>query len=88
MNHWPGPRKADLAFRRAVALEAVEMGNEITWPSRRTSFVGRKLSRLFGGQLDDILYRGSGLAFAHKEVVDVASDHRAVVATFTIRTGS
>jgi endonuclease/exonuclease/phosphatase family metal-dependent hydrolase len=88
MNHWPHARKADLAFRRAAALTAVDLGNEITWPSRTTSYVGGKLSRLAGGQLDDILYRGGGLEFTHKEVVDVASDHRAVVATFTISTNS
>jgi endonuclease/exonuclease/phosphatase (EEP) superfamily protein YafD len=88
MNHWPGPMKADLAFRRAVGLAAVDLGDEVTWPSRRTSYAGRKLGRLFGGQLDDILYRGSGMQFEHAEVVDVPSDHRAVVATFTITTDS
>ena len=36
MNHWPGPRSADLAFRRRAGLAAVDLGREITWPSRRT----------------------------------------------------
>jgi len=86
MNHYPGPKRADVSFRRAVALTAVDMGNEITWPSRGERYAGRTFGRLLGGQLDDILYRGSGIEFAHKEVVDVASDHRAVVATFTVST--
>ncbi len=86
MNHWPGPLKADLAFRRAARLTAVDLGDEITWPSRRTSPVGRRLTRVFGGRLDDILYRGSGIDVVHQEVVDVASDHRAVVATVAIST--
>jgi endonuclease/exonuclease/phosphatase family metal-dependent hydrolase len=88
MNHYPGPRRTDLAFRRAAGLSAVDLGDEITWPSRRTSYVGSRLTRRLGGRLDDILYRGSGLEFTHKQVVDVPSDHRAVVATFTIITGS
>jgi endonuclease/exonuclease/phosphatase (EEP) superfamily protein YafD len=86
MNHWPGPKKADLAFRRAAALTPVDLNNAITWPSRKTSNLGRQLNRLFGGQLDDILYRGPGLEAAHNEVVDVASDHRAIVATFSVVT--
>jgi endonuclease/exonuclease/phosphatase (EEP) superfamily protein YafD len=86
MNHYPGPKRADLAFRRAAGLTAVDLGDEITWPSRKTTYAGRTISRLFGGQLDDILYRGSGMDSVHNEVVDVASDHRAVVATLTMNT--
>jgi endonuclease/exonuclease/phosphatase (EEP) superfamily protein YafD len=82
MNHYPRPKKADLAFRRAAGLNAVDLTNEITWPSKRTSHLGRELTRLLGGQLDDIVYRGAGLEFVDREVVDVSSDHRAVVATF------
>jgi endonuclease/exonuclease/phosphatase family metal-dependent hydrolase len=88
MNHWPGPKKADLAFRRAASLAAVELRNEITWPSRRTSSTRERLNRFVGGQLDDILYRGQGLEFTDAEVIDVPSDHRAVVATFTISANS
>jgi endonuclease/exonuclease/phosphatase (EEP) superfamily protein YafD len=84
MNHWPGPLKADLAFRRAARLTAVDLGDAITWPSTRKSVVGRKLMQHLGGRLDDVLYRGGGIDVVHNEVVDVASDHRAVVATFTI----
>ncbi len=84
MNHYPGPLKADLAFRRAAELTAIDMRGAITWPSRRTSHLGRKLNRLLGGQLDDILYRGADVEFVDKEVVDIASDHRAVIATFAI----
>jgi endonuclease/exonuclease/phosphatase family metal-dependent hydrolase len=86
MNHYPGPKRADLAFRWAAGLTAVDLGDEITWPSRKTTYAGRTISRLFGGQLDDILYRGSGMDSVHNEVVDVASDHRAVVATLTMNT--
>jgi endonuclease/exonuclease/phosphatase family metal-dependent hydrolase len=82
MNHWPGPKKADVAMRRAAGLSAVDLRNEITWPSRRTRTSAKVLTRLVGGQLDDILYRGRGIEFVNQKVVDVASDHRAVVATF------
>jgi endonuclease/exonuclease/phosphatase (EEP) superfamily protein YafD len=84
MNHYPGPLKADLAFRRAAGLAAVDVGGEKTWPSRRTSFVGSRLSRLVGGHLDDILYRGDGMEVVQLQVADVASDHRALIATFAI----
>jgi endonuclease/exonuclease/phosphatase (EEP) superfamily protein YafD len=86
MNHWPRPKKADLAFRRTAGLTAVDLSNEITWPSRRTDAADGRLRRFVSGQLDDILYRGSGIEFVHREVVDVPSDHRAVVATFAIDT--
>jgi endonuclease/exonuclease/phosphatase family metal-dependent hydrolase len=84
MNHYPGPKKADLGLRRRTGLTAVDLSNEITWPARRTTSVGRRIARLVGGQLDDILHRGTEMEVAHREVVDIASDHRAVVATFTI----
>ena len=86
MNHWPGPRRADLAFRRRAGLAAVDLGQEITWPSRRTDRAERTVNRVVGGQLDDILYRRSAMTCVEREVVHVASDHRAVVATFTITT--
>lgn len=84
MNHYPGPSKADLSFRRAAGLTAVDLSREITWPSRKPGDVGRKIWRHLGGQLDDILFRGRGIDFGREEVVDVASDHRAVVATFSV----
>ena len=88
MNHWPGPKRADLAFRRTAALTAVDLTGEVTWPSRRTSEAGRIRGRLLGGQLDDIVYRGSDLSVTHRHIVDIASDHRAVVVTFAIGAGS
>ena len=84
MNHWPGPRRADLAFRRRADLAAVDLGQEITWPSRRTDRGERTVNRVVGGQLDAILYRRSALSCVEREVVHVASDHRAIVATFAI----
>jgi endonuclease/exonuclease/phosphatase (EEP) superfamily protein YafD len=84
MNHWPGPRKADLALRRRVGLAAVDLGRDITWPSRRSERAEKTVNRFVGGQLDDILYRPGEMQCVEQEVVDVASDHRAVMATFTI----
>lgn len=86
MNHWPGPRKADLAFRRRAGLAAVDLDQQITWPSRRTGRAGRTVTRVIGGQLDDILYRSGAMNCVDREIVHVASDHRAVIATFTIDT--
>ena len=86
MNHWPGPRKADLAFRRRAGFAAVDLGQDITWPSRRTDRAEKTVNRVVGGQLDDILYRPGAMQCVQQEVVHVASDHRAVMATFTITT--
>ena len=86
MNHWPGPKKSDLAFRRRSGLTAVDLGKEITWPARKGNGAGGAVNRVVGGQLDDVLYRPGAMHCVQREVIDVASDHRAVLATFTIST--
>src|SRR5579875_2918396 len=72
MNHWPGPRMADLAFRRSAGLAAVDLGRQITWPARKTDRAERTVNRVIGGQLDDILYRPGAMTLLEREVVHVA----------------
>lgn len=84
MNHYPRAKKIDLAFRKTAKMNAVDLGNEYTWPSKRTGYLESKLNKIYCGQFDDILYRGGELELSNHEVVDVESDHRAVVATFSI----
>ena len=85
MNHYPGPKTVDYAFRKAAQFYAVDIGEEITWPSKHAGFLESKLGRQYGGQFDDVLYRGQGLKVHETRVVDVLSDHRAVMAAFSVR---
>ena len=72
----------DIAEEYASHLEeAVLAGRD---PAEAKRALGNTLRRVLGGQLDDILYRGSGMQPVQQAVVSVPSDHRAVVAAFTI----
>lgn len=89
MNHYPGPRKVDLAMRQAANLQAVETGP--TWKIRGSrhekyakvaAFITRRQLDRFDGKLDAILYRG--MEQIGNTILEIESDHDAVVATFTI----
>ncbi len=82
-NHYPRARKPDVVFQKSTGLTAVELGGAYTWPSKHTGYLESKLGRLYGGQLDDMLYRGS-LQNIGANVVDVVSDHRAIVGRFVL----
>lgn len=85
MNHWPSPRKIDRQFRtRTRLIDAIE---DRTFDVSKTRYAKLgHLARLgipVNGQLDALLYRGS-MYPAHVSVNEIASDHRAISATFQI----
>ncbi|HEU5121558.1 MAG TPA: endonuclease/exonuclease/phosphatase family protein [Candidatus Saccharimonadales bacterium] len=93
MNHYPRPRKIDLALHKTTSLTPVELGTTPTWYARGSkeerllAFAARAIRRPlehFNGQHDIILYRETYFIPIHIEVVDIPSDHRAIIATFRL----
>ncbi len=93
MNHYPRPWSVDELMRTRLGLDRINIGSEPTWRAqsvRKTSLlrVVARLSRrpleAFDGQHDAMLYKGGGLELDTVEVVDVESDHRAIVARFSL----
>lgn len=96
MNHYRRPGLVDEAMRKSASLVRVDLGEEVTWQARGTGqeILLGALARLqkrpttdFDGQLDAVLYRGDGLELSSAAVVDVKSDHRAVITTFSLSPG-
>ena len=71
-NHYPNPREVDIMVREKNGLIPVDLGGKATFPYRRRA------------QLDDMLYRGKGIEEINTQVVDVKSDHRAIITTFSL----
>lgn len=69
-NHRPGPEKTDIKVRKQNNLSSVGLGGKETFIYR------------LRGQLDDMLYRGRGIKPLNTRVVDIQSDHRAIISTF------
>ena len=95
MNHYPGPRKIDKAFHAAMQLTPVEIGQEPTWrvqgskQEKLLSLAARLLQKEindFDGQHDTILYTTRAISSRHSKVVDIASDHRAIIADLQLNT--
>ena len=95
MNHHPGPGKVDRRMHSKAQLNLVDLGSEPTRHVRGSKqekylkhiarLQGRPLED-FDAQLDAMLYRGKGLEPVEVWVVDIESDHRAVIARFTLPT--
>jgi len=92
MNHYPGPRAVDQLLETAAGMTRVEIGAEPTWRmvgskserlGRFAAFVARRPVESLDGQLDALFYRGD-MALEGFSVEDVASDHRAIVAQFSL----
>ncbi|WP_323096805.1 endonuclease/exonuclease/phosphatase family protein [Intrasporangium sp. YIM S08009] len=90
MNHYPGPTRPDRALARGLGLRHVEL-DAPTWRIRgsKHEWLARAGARLtgwdverFDAELDAVLYRD--LEPVRAEVVDVASDHGAVVCRFAL----
>ena len=92
MNHYPGPTRRDLAmhmaggFRRVVLDEPTWriVGSKHEWLGRVAATATHRDLSAFDAQLDVVLHRG--LDLRSSAVVDIASDHRAVVCTFDLAT--
>lgn len=85
MNHYPGPKSIDYKFRSDSRLTTVDLGVKYTWPSGDAGFLESKIGKFYGGQFDDILYRGKGVKALQVDIADAMSDHRAVIAEFLIK---
>lgn len=91
MNHYPGPRQVDRRMYEATGLSMVEIieptwrirGSKHEWLAAIGSSVLRKSMEDFDAQLDALLYRD--LEVCDTSVIDIVSDHRAVIATFEPR---
>lgn len=82
MNHWPGPHKVDRQMYEDSGLTPVEIkGSTFDFNQTRYAWLGRIL---LSTQLDAMLYRGQGLEPIATELVDIPSDHRAVITTFEL----
>jgi len=91
MNHYRGPTVTDERMRQKAHLQRVDLHGEPTWYARGSkqekyfkadAFFTRRPIAYYNGYHDAVLYRGKGLALTSVRVVDVQSDHRAIVARF------
>lgn len=92
MNHYPAPRTVDGELENVANMRRVDIGDEPTWRMEGSNserlgriaggFMRRDLAS-FDGQLDALLYRGDLVPIA-TEIVDIASDHRAIITEFEI----
>lgn len=91
MNHYPGPKKVDYTLHHAASLTPINLGSAPTWHvrgSKQEKYIApiarllRKPLNAFDGQHDIILYKESRFTPVEVTVMDIDSDHRAIVATF------
>lgn len=90
MNHYPSPRAVDISFQQEAGLSRVLLdrstwcieGSRHEWMARIGSLVTGKAMADFDAELDTILYRG--LTAVDSSVIDIESDHRAIVARLKI----
>ena len=90
MNHYPGPTRTDLAMHVAGGFERVALdeptwritGSKHEWLARAAATATHRDLSSFDAQLDIVLHRGVELRSSR--VLDIASDHRAVVCTFDL----
>jgi hypothetical protein len=95
MNHYPRPGLVDEIMRSSAGLARVDLGKQPTWYVQGTNqekyirmlaSVWRRPISEFDAQLDTVLYRGDGLELVDARVVEVESDHRAIVTKFSLVT--
>ncbi len=90
MNHWPGPRGMDERMREHANLLRVPLADP-TWVSHESNpqqrMLGAVLDRFdasLDAEMDAMFWRNDGsIALEDAAVVPIASDHRAIVATFS-----
>lgn len=89
MNHWPGPRVADLRMCELAGLQRTDLQGETTYriEDSNHSWIGRIafVRSRAAGELDALLYKGDSLAIIGSRVIDIASDHRAIIANFELQ---
>lgn len=96
MNHFYGPTAVDRRMHAESDLRSVDLNNEPTWYARGSgqekylkisAFIFRRPIEYYNGYHDIILYRGATLQTVLTKVVDIQSDHRAVIARFMVLSG-
>ena len=88
-NHYPSPRAVDIAMQSQLQLNRANLdrkswpirGSKHEWMAQIGSLVTRNLDS-FDADLDAILFRG--VEEVRTAVIDIESDHRAIVTEFTI----
>jgi len=88
MNHFPVPRGIDNYFRthQALTRAAVDRptwmleGSRHEWLARPLAALAGRAIETYNAELDSVLYRGVRLV--SNEVVEIESDHRAIVTQF------
>ena len=90
MNHYPRARRIDIATQNSLGLARVDIikpswkikGTQHEWMARLGSITtGRKINS-FDAELDAILYKG--VEVIDTQILDIESDHRAIVTEFRI----
>jgi len=90
MYHFPEPQRMDRAMRQKADLRQVNLNGEPTWRARNSKLyrlvarVRRQPLEDLEAQLDVLLYRGA-FEPIDVRVVDIMSDHRAIVARFVLK---
>ncbi len=90
MNHYPGPRQVDIDAQASAGFSRVEpneatwciRGSRHEWMARIGSLLTRRELESFDAELDAILYKG--VKPLDSSVIDIQSDHKAVVANFLL----
>jgi endonuclease/exonuclease/phosphatase (EEP) superfamily protein YafD len=94
MNHYQGPQTIDKILHSSTNLTPITIGKEPTWYAlgskqepllKVASFFTRRPLDRFNGQHDIILYSSHLLHEQMTAVVDISSDHRAVIATLSVQ---
>jgi endonuclease/exonuclease/phosphatase (EEP) superfamily protein YafD len=75
-------------MQHAAGLDGAELleptwkitGSKHEWMARIGSFVTGRALQSFNAELDALLFRG--LSIVSSSVIDIESDHRAIIATF------
>lgn len=89
MNHFPGPQWIDRNMHKKTGLKQVDLGGEPTWRARNSRLyrtiarTRRQPLETLQAQLDTLLYRGE-IEPVDTKIVDILSDHRAIVGRFAL----
>lgn len=89
MNHRPEPKRVDHDLAARHSLVRIDLGGEHTWkvlgsqfekPARLLAFLNRRSLDSYNFEMDTFLYSRANIEPINTEVLDIPSDHRAIVA--------
>jgi endonuclease/exonuclease/phosphatase family metal-dependent hydrolase len=93
MNHYPKPESIDEEMASSNHLTSVNLADKPTWIAKGSHY--ERFARLqilfnhksladYDGQLDAMLYRADHLRELHTDVIEIQSDHRAIMTVFSL----